>query len=82
VKLDVQLTIIFLFAYCCNLVHLKIFFEAEMNVSQGDIHALIDYVYGVLIEKGPLKIDNIAEDDQNDIINLMLIFCFSLFNCN
>ena len=53
-----------------------------MNVSQGDIHAHIDYVYGVLIEKGPLKIDNIAEDDQNDIINLMLIFCFSLFNCN
>ncbi len=53
-----------------------------MNVSQCDIHALIDYVYSVLIEKGSLKVDNIAEGDWNDIINLMPIFHFSLFDCN
>jgi len=63
VKLNVQTTTIYLFAYCHNLTHLKVFFEAKMNVSQCDIHALIDYVYSVLIEKGSLKVDNIAEGD-------------------
>ncbi len=53
-----------------------------MNVSQNDIHALIDHVYDVVIKKGSLKVDNIAEGDQNDIIDLMSIFHFSLFNCN
>jgi len=78
--LNIQLTIIYLFAYCCNLTHLKIFFETVMNVSQSDIYALIEYIYDVVIKKGSLKIDNIAEDNQNDIINLILIFYFSLFN--
>ncbi len=80
--LNVQSTIIYFFAYCCNLAHLKVFFETVMNVSQSDIHALIDHVYDVVIKKDSLKIDNIVEGDQNDIINLILIFHFSLFNCN
>jgi len=80
--LNVQSTIIYLFAYCCNLAHLKVSFKTVMNVSQNDIHALIDHVYDVVIKKGSLKVDNIAEGDQNDIIDLMSIFHFSLFNCN
>jgi len=80
--LNVQSTIIYLFAYYCNLAHLKVSFKTVMNVSQNDIHALIDHVYDVVIKKGSLKVDNIAEGDQNDIIDLMSIFHFSLFNCN
>lgn len=34
------------------------------------------------MKKGSLKIDNIVKDDQNDVINLIAIFHFSLLDCN
>jgi hypothetical protein len=61
--LDVQSTIIYFFAYYHNLTCLKVFFKTEINVSQSDIHVLIDCVYDAVIEKGSFKVDNIAEDD-------------------
>lgn len=69
-----------LFANCRNLASVEVTYRARANVSQRDIHTLINQIYRAVMEESLVKVHDVAVGDWDDIINLVIAFDFPFFD--